>query len=257
MPVFTRVKLFCLVVFPALLLTSCGGHVYHIVEPGETLYSISWIYDQNYKDIAYWNGVDESYTIKPGQRLRVAAYGPGEQRPTKLTPQVVNKPSPQPISKPAVLTKAKPYAATAPAVKPQQDRIPTTVGPDLVESEIQWRWPTKGGVVNEFSISKLNKGIDIEGKQGQPVYSAASGKVVYAGSGLVGYGKMIIINHNQTFLSAYGHNNEILVSEGSQVKRGDLIARMGSTGTNGTKLHFEIRRDGKPVNPLDYLPKTQ
>jgi lipoprotein NlpD len=120
-----------------------------------------------------------------------------------------------------------------------------------------WVWPTRGRLLRSFQSSgRGKKGIDIGGHDGQPVKAAANGKVVYAGSGLVGYGRLIIIKHNENLLSAYGHNSKLLVSEGEQVRAGQQIAEMGSSGTNRTELYFEVRKDGKPVDPLRYLPKS-
>jgi len=121
---------------------------------------------------------------------------------------------------------------------------------------MSWKWPTGGPVIETFSTSgQVNKGIDLAGRKGEPVYAAADGKVVFSGPGLVGYGNLIIIKHNSSYLSAYGHNSRLLVKEGQFAKAGQKIAEIGSTGTNRDKLHFEIRRNGKPVNPLQYLPK--
>jgi lipoprotein NlpD len=118
-----------------------------------------------------------------------------------------------------------------------------------------WAWPAEGAVIGRYSSnSSLNKGIDIAGDLGQPVLAASDGTVVYAGSGLRGYGELLIIKHSDTYVSAYGHNRRLLVREGQKVKAGQVIAEMGSTGTDRVKLHFEIRRNGKPVNPLSYLP---
>ena len=119
-----------------------------------------------------------------------------------------------------------------------------------------WNWPTQGKVIRTYS-SKLggNKGIDISGKIGQPVLAASAGKVVYSGNGLASYGNLIIVKHSDQFLSAYAHNKKLFVREGGEVKRGQKIAELGNTGTSEAKLHFEIRYKGKPVNPLDYLPK--
>ena len=121
---------------------------------------------------------------------------------------------------------------------------------------MSWKWPASGPVIETFATAgQVNKGIDLAGRRGEPVYAAADGKVVYSGTGLVGYGNLIIIKHNGTFLSAYGHNSRLLLKEGQFAKAGQKIAEIGSTGTNRDKLHFEIRRNGKPVNPLQYLPK--
>jgi lipoprotein NlpD len=144
---------------------------------------------------------------------------------------------------------AAPPAATPAGPRPDAGRVPEIDGDDL-----GWIWPTSGKVVTGFSESANLKGIDIAGKSGQPVVASAAGKVVYAGSGLRGYGKLIIVKHNSTFLSAYAHNREITVKEGQQVARGQKIAEMGDTDSDQVKLHFEIRRLGKPVDPAKFLP---
>ena len=151
----------------------------------------------------------------------------------------------------AVAPEARPAPTPAPPAAPRSDagRVPEIDGDDL-----GWIWPTAGKVVAGFSESANLKGIDIAGKSGQPVIASAAGKVVYAGSGLRGYGKLIIVKHNSTFLSAYAHNREITVKEGQQVAKGQKIAEMGDTDSDQVKLHFEIRRLGKPVDPAKFLP---
>jgi len=194
---------------------------YYHVRRGDTLYSIAWQHGLSVDQLAGMNAIRKPYTIYTGQRLRV--------RPGSTPPPV--------RSAPATRT-----AAAKPAPK-----LPAVVK--------HWVWPTQGRVSNGYRPSGTGKkGIDISGKKGQPVKAAAAGKVVYSGSGLVGYGRIIIIKHNETLLSAYGHNSKLLVSEGEYVKAGQVIANMGSSGTDRTRLYFEIRKNGKPVNPLRYLP---
>ncbi len=229
----------CRIVAVLLLLfalSGCGGHVYHVVEPGETLYSVGWLYGHDYRELAKWNGIPPPYGVRVGQRLRVI---PGDvvafQPPPKAS---VAKPPP-------VVKKSVTVQALAPQV---------SLGSSADNRDIQWQWPTQGKVLHYFSYSALNKGINITGKRGQPVYAAASGKVVYSGTGMVGMGNLIIINHSTQYLSAYAHNDENRVKEGQQVKRGELIASMGRSGTDQVMLHFEIRREGKPVDPMKFLP---
>jgi lipoprotein NlpD len=147
---------------------------------------------------------------------------------------------------------APPQAPPTPAVAPAEPKPAT--GAEVDDDRIEWIWPAKGRIVTGFSEAASLKGIDIAGTAGQPVAASAGGKVVYAGTGLRGYGKLIIIKHNGTFLSAYAHNREILVKEGQQVVKGQKIAEMGNTDADQVKLHFEIRRHGKPMDPLRYLP---
>lgn len=218
-----------------LMLAGCGGHIYHKVEPGETLYSIGWRYGHDYKTIAKWNGIAAPYVISKGQVIRVAPPGPDGEKSTHVTKS--KQPTANKVGK---LTDKRESRSSKPYAKVKG-----------------WQWPTKGKVVRRFSAkSSVRKGIDIAGKDGQEIYAVSSGKVVYSGSGLVGYGRLIIIKHNRTFLSAYGHNRRLMVKEGDRVKSGQVIAEMGSSGTaaNSPMLHFEIRRDGKPVNPMRYLP---
>ncbi len=212
----------------------------HIVQPGETLFSIAWRYGQDYRRLASANRIASPYIIYPGQRLTLS----GRASTTYSKPKVVAQASkPQP----AKTTKTKVYKKESVAsVKKTTDNVRVS----------SWRWPVKGKVVSRFSSQgRVNKGIDIAGKIGEPVFATAAGEVVYAGSGLTGYGNLIIIKHNGSYLSAYAHNKALLVREGSTVKAGQKIAEIGSTGTSEPKLHFEIRRNGKPVDPLLYLSK--
>ncbi len=227
--------------FVALLLSGCGGHVYHMVEPGETLYSVGWLYGKDYRELAEWNGIPAPYTVKPGQRLRVIAGGAVVA--IKPSPQVttsVRTTLPNPVVEKPVI---KREVGSQVSLKSSADNI-----------GISWQWPTQGRVLHYFSYSKLNKGINIVADRGQPIYAAASGKVVYSGTGMVGMGKLIIVNHSTQYLSAYAHNDVNLVAEGQQVKQGELIARMGRSGADRVMLHFEIRREGKPVDPMKFLP---
>ncbi len=229
------------VLFAMLLLSGCGGHVYHMVEPGETLYSIGWLYGQDYRDLAEWNGIPAPYTVKSGQRLRVIPGGT----------IVAVKPSPQ-VTTSARTTLPKPIAEKLPATRVAGSQVSPKSSADNMG--ISWQWPTQGRVLHYFSHSKLNKGINIVAERGQPIYATASGKVVYSGTGMVGMGNLIIINHSTQYLSAYAHNDVNLVKEGQQVKQGELIARMGRSGAERVMLHFEIRREGKPVDPMKFLP---
>ena len=234
-----------------LLLQGCGSHIYHFVEPGETLYSISWAYGHDYREVAKWNNIQPPYIIKKGQRLRVAA--PSSKAP--VVDKSINN------SRLADNNDAANKESTAKADK--QSVAATSAkavsGNRSAPESIQWQWPIKGGkLVQTFNArTPGQQGVDVAGNMGQPVYSAAPGRVVYSGGGLNRYGKLIIVKHNDTFLSAYAHNKRLLVKEGELLKAGQMIAEMGSTGTNRTraKLHFEIRRNGKPVDPLHYLPE--
>jgi len=217
------------------------------VQRGDTLYSIASRYGWEWKALAVRNGIAPPYTIRVGQVIR---FGDGGAQVSRVTP----------ASSAASLGRT-PLATPVPVTAPQPQAtavIPTAAGqagaPAI--SAKGWAWPANGQLIGLFSSnSSLNKGIDIAGELGQPVVAASTGSVVYAGSGLRGYGELIIIKHSDTYVSAYGHNRRLLVREGQQVKAGQKIAEMGSSGTDRVKLHFEIRRQGQPVDPLQYLPR--
>lgn len=214
------------------------------VRKGDTLYSIAFRFGWDWRTLARHNGIRAPYTIRPGQLINFAKPVKTAQKKTRAAqPKARTKPA----SKPQSQTKK-----TATKSKPKPKPKPPVAAKSSVKG---WRWPATGKVVAKFSSkTSINKGIDIAGKLGQPVVAAAKGTVVYAGSGLRGYGEMVIIKHDDVYISAYGHNRRLLVNEGQQVKAGQQIAEMGSTGTDRVKLHFEVRRQGKPVDPLRYLP---
>ncbi|MFN3580994.1 MAG: peptidoglycan DD-metalloendopeptidase family protein [Pseudomonas sp.] len=225
----------------------------HTVQRGETLYQIAFRYGWDWKALAAANGLREPFTIYPGQRISLQA-GQGSSPPRQVAART---PTPRPSATPTrpAATPAKPRTSQVAAPASQPSRPASTV--TLPASVAGWSWPVQGPLISRFqSNGSLNKGIDIAGQLGQPVKAAANGAVVYAGRGLLGYGEMIIIKHDETYLSAYAHNSRLLVNEGDQVKAGQTIAEMGSTGTDRVKLHFEIRRKGQPVDPLAYLPKS-
>jgi len=226
----------------------------HIVIPGDTLFSIAWRYGLKYEVLAKHNGISPPYVIRPAQVIRLdvagaAVSGAGMQG-----------------SKQAKAAGQPAYGNTRSPVTPQKNQpnrqenktaiAASQTNKKQVWSAPQWRWPGKGPLLSSFQgTNALNKGIDLGGKLGEPVFAAANGQVVYSGSGLRGYGKLLIVKHNETFLSAYAHNDRLLVKEGDLVKAGQRIADMGSSGTDRVKLHFEIRRDGTPVDPLKFLPR--
>lgn len=216
----------------------------HVVRLGETLYAIAWRYGWDYKELASANSIYSPYTIYPGQSI----YFSKGHKPAKPIRNTVSKPNKNLTnSAPPV----NPPVASAYKTPPKQQPTAATNG------KITWYWPANGPVIANFSsVSPINKGIDIGGSIGESVLAAAAGTVVYAGSGLLGYGNLVIIKHNDRYLSAYAHNRRLLVKENQQVKARQPIAEIGSSGTDKVKLHFEIRRNGKPVNPTRYLPKT-
>jgi lipoprotein NlpD len=207
---------------------------FHIVNKGDTLYSIAWRYGQDVRDVAEWNGLKPPYTIYPRQRLRVMA-------PEK------------PYVKTVHTGKQKKHNSHKVKKTHQTKQKNRNQG-----GKISWQWPTKGKIISSYSANNAGRqGIDIVGTSGQPVYAAASGKVVYSGEGLRGYGKLIIIKHNDTFFSAYAHNRRLHVREQQKVKKGQHIADMGKSGTDQVMLHFEVRQNGTPVNPVKYLPRRR
>ncbi|WP_407311871.1 peptidoglycan DD-metalloendopeptidase family protein [Pseudomonas sp. nanlin1] len=223
------------------------------VKRGDTLFSIAFRYGWDYKALAARNGIPPPYTIRVGQDIRFD--GRSSSGPVVVTTQSTASPS---SSSKTTVTRTP--ITTAPSVGsaasvPNTVPTPTPV-PAGERSAGGWAWPANGVLIAKFaSNGSLNKGIDIAGELGQPVFAASDGSVVYAGSGLRGYGELVIIKHSDTYVSAYGHNRRLLVREGQQVKVGQTIAEMGSTGTDRVKLHFEIRRQGKPVDPLQFLPR--
>lgn len=241
---------------------SRGDLVIYTVKPGDTLYSISWRYGYDHREVAAWNSIPPPFNIYPGQELLIISPYQAEPREPQATntsqatgaataPATTVPQAAAAVSRPAQL------ASTA-AMSKSRDTSPGNLensGQSLQSMGISWRWPTNGNVRSKYAPSDGKKGLDIEGKIGQPIYAAAGGKVVYSGNGLIGYGNLVIIKHNNHYLSAYGHNRRLLVKEGNEVKQGEKIAEMGDSGKDGIILHFEIRRDGKPVDPLHYLPK--
>ena len=204
-----------------------------VVQRGDTLYSIARRNGVAVTDMARWNGLQPPYTIYPGQRLALGQAG-GARGATAPTRTVVAP---------------KPAATASQPPAPRPSAAPASSG-------FSWRWPAQGVLLATFVPGdNTRQGIDIGGSSGLPVTAAADGVVVYSGAGLVGYGELIIIKHNEQWLSAYGHNRKRLVAEGQKVKAGEQIAEMGRSGTDREKLHFEIRYNGKPIDPLLYLPK--
>lgn len=227
----------------------------YVVQPGDTLYSIAFRFGWDWKALAAHNNLRDPSLIRVGQVIRF------DNRPTPAVPVAAAPRSPTvavatPAPTPAPGTSSPPVATPAPRLQttpPAPTPAPST---PPARSSTGWVWPAQGALIGRFSSNgSLNKGIDIAGELGQPVLAASDGSVVYAGSGLRGYGELIIIKHSDTYVSAYGHNRRLLVREGQQVKAGQSIAEMGSTGADRVKLHFEIRRQGKPVDPLQYLPR--
>lgn len=218
----------------------------YTVRHGDSLYVVAWRYGLDYKRVALWNGIGAPYNIHPGQQLLL-------NPPAKSVSVQQTKPKRiQKSSRP----KRAPIAARSATVAPKTSIAPSPPNPIAKQEPIEWRWPVKGKIIKTFSVeARGKKGIDIAGSLGQSIKAASSGKVVYSGGGLNGYGQLIIIKHNNRYLSAYAHNRSLMVKEGDRVRVGQKIAELGSTGADRPKLHFEIRQDGDPVDPLHYLPK--
>lgn len=264
------------------------GGVYK-VSKGDTLYSIAFRNGVDFRDLASWNNIAAPYTIWPGQELKLA---PANGRaptpaPVHITGAVVST-APKPVtsappsqpeqgfapvtsSSAAVVATASstpaPAASTTPVVPvagapaatasntpPPAPVAPAAPGATRSNGGVTWRWPADGTLIKRFQSGDAIPGIEIAGKTGDPVRAAADGVVVYSGNGLVGYGELVIVKHNDSFLSAYGHNSKRLVKEGQRVSAGQQIAEMGATGASRDELQFQIRKDGNPVDPMGYLP---
>ena len=264
---------------------AAGSTDFYTVKRGDTLFGIALDHGQDYREMAAWNNIVNPSVIQVGQVLRVtpppgtpgsggvaesgvvvrpitqpggtpgagAPVAPGSPAGTITEPRGDKRPySDEALAQAQGQTAAKPAAGTAPAAKPAEK--PDT-RPAAESDDVAWGWPAAGRVIGPFSDSGTNKGIDIAAKVGDPVLAAGPGKVVYSGQGLRGYGRLVIIKHNNTFLSAYAHNSNLLVKEGQQVTKGQKIAEAGSTDSDVPKLHFEIRRQGKPIDPIKFLPE--
>ncbi|WP_457674843.1 peptidoglycan DD-metalloendopeptidase family protein [Thiolapillus sp.] len=221
-----------------------GG--YYRVRKGDSLYSIAWRAGLDYRTLARWNGLKPPYTIYPGQLIRLA--------PPKRKKLVSSAGS----------ASGKAAAVAKPAGKPEKPKSrASTNGRKAAKAPkkaaggaLRWQWPVRGRILSRFASNDATRGgIKIGGRKGQKIVAAEAGQVVYVGSGLIGYGQLIIIKHNNKYLSAYGHNSRLRVKEGDKVSRGQHISDMGVTNGGTPLLYFEIRRYGKPVDPLKYLPR--
>ncbi len=226
---------------------NAGKPGYYTVRPGDTLTRIGLDNNQSPRDLARWNALENPNLIEVGQVLRVAPPG---KDPVPAGQGAVSTPVPAP----AADGRVKPRALTArngeAAAKPDGQSAASAA---VAGEELSFAWPASGSLLERFDESR-NKGVDISGKAGDAVLAAAEGRVVYAGSGLRGYGNLVILKHNNTYLTAYAHNQTLLVKEDQSVSQGQKIAEMGSSDADRVKLHFEVRRQGKPVDPLKFLP---
>lgn len=227
---------------------NAGKPGYYTVRPGDTLIRIGLETGQNWRDIQAWNGLVNPNVIEVGQVLRVVppepvvAAAPAPMQGTAAQPVPSSSAQGRPLSESATTAAASPSPAATPSAP-----VPAT-------EEVRFIWPASGPVIDGFDEAR-NKGVGIGGRAGDPVVAAADGRVVYAGAGLRGYGNLIILKHNNTYLTAYAHNQALLVREDQTVRQGQKIAEMGSSDTDRVKLHFEVRRQGKPVDPLNHLPR--
>ena len=229
---------------------NAGKPGYYTVKAGDTLIRIGLENGQGWNDIARWNNLDNANLIEVGQVLRVAPPSATAATETGVVARPVASSAVVPAS---AASTPKPAASAAVAV-PAPIPAPTSAAAAASsEDDVPFIWPASGTLLAGFDEAR-NKGYDISGKAGDPVLAAADGRVVYAGAGLRGYGNLVILKHNNTFLTAYAHNQALLVKEDQTVRRGQKIAEMGSTDADRVKLHFEIRRQGKPVDPVRYLP---
>ncbi|BBB25096.1 peptidoglycan DD-metalloendopeptidase family protein [Amphritea japonica] len=251
---------------PVKIVTSQSRPDQYRVRRGDTLYSIAFRYGLDFRQLARTNGISDRYEIYPGQTLKLKAT-PSTRSVASSVPakpsskKVVSAQKPvAPQKKAKLATEARPVVVRQ-AAADSKKTVPAPVVRKKVASSsraLSWRWPASGKIIQGYSSrGKVNKGINFAGTKGDPVRAAEAGKVVYAGSGLLGYGKLVIINHNQKYLSAYAHNSRIHVKENDMVKIGDKIAEIGSSGAARTMLHFEIRKDGQPVDPMKYLPRKR
>jgi lipoprotein NlpD len=229
---------------------NAGKPGYYSVKPGDTMIRIGLENGQNWRDIVRWNGLENPNLIEVGQVLRVLP--PVVESAVAVTRPV--SPGAATAAASAALGPAKPAsaalgAAPAPVPAPASPVSPASNG----DEDVAWIWPVQGALIAGFDEAK-NKGLDIAGKSGDAVMASADGRVVYAGAGLRGYGNLVILKHNNTFLTAYAHNQKLFVKEDQTVKKGQKIAEMGNSDADRVKLHFEIRRQGKPVDPAKYLP---
>ena len=273
-------------------LVACGGHtrapiedrsiespdLVYSVNKGDTLYSIAFRYGLDFRSVAAFNGITAPYVIYPGQKINLGQQtspqavagalvmpAQGSAPVAQTPPSSGSTPAPVPASvvpvavmpAPLIATQAtsvvaEPIAAVSPPPPPaaSQPKPKVYVGASVTT----WLWPASGPVTRGYS-KNTHKGIDIGGNREDPIVAVAAGKVVYAGTGIVGFGELLIIKHNDIYLSAYGHNDRLLVEEGQAVSAGEIIAEKGSSGTDTVKLHFEIRKEGKPIDPQRVLPR--
>lgn len=236
------------------------------VQPGDTLYAIGFRNQLDYHDLANWNGIGMDYKIRAGQVLRLAPPADGGPlahplagpQPVLAMPRPI-APGAEPTAIPTVIPSPVAVASPGPVTTPPPRETPSVLAPPpknvpIGPVTVRWQWPATGPINRGFSPEQGSKGLDIGGEVGQPVLAVAAGKVVYSGSALKGYGELVIVKHDETYLSAYGYNRRRLVKEGDVVQPGQTIAELGVGPEQKAELHFEIRENGKPVDPMRFLP---
>jgi lipoprotein NlpD len=242
--------------------SNSGKPGFYTVKPGDTLIRIGLDNGQNWKDLMRWNNLVNPNLLEVGQVIRIVPPGVDpatatarpvttarvETRPLDSRPGGTAVPSGSALSPVPIAS-----AASQPAAPPREAAAPAPPSTRDADDDIHWTWPAAAPVAMPFDDAR-NKGLVFRGKPGDPVYAAADGRVVYAGSGLRGYGNLVILKHNATYLTAYAHNQTLLVKDDQNVKRGQKIAEMGSTDADNVQLHFEIRKQGKPIDPARLLP---
>ena len=230
------------------LTTAKSRYAARVIRTGDTLYLIAWESGLDYRELADWNNLVAPYRLRPGNRIYLTA----PQRQQDGSRYEFNEADNMlPTGSELVVSVEENVAIEPVIINPDTGKMNVS----KISQVGAWQWPAAGHIIQSFTGRDGNNGLDISGAEGSPIRAAARGIVVYAGSGLRGYGELLIIQHNEEFLSAYAHNRVLLVEEGLTVEMGQIVAEMGNTDAKTTRLHFEIRRDGKPVNPLKYLPR--
>ena len=231
---------------------NAGKPGFYTVKPGDTIIRIGLETGQNWKDLVKWNNLDNPNVIEVGQVLRVVP--PGSDAGVTTRPIAPSKIETRPLDARGAASATSAAASAAPvATASSAASSAASPAPRDADDDISWQWPATGSLLTSFEEGKA-KGLTIGGKVGDPVLAAAEGRVVYAGSGLRGYGNLVILKHNNTYLTAYAHNQVLIVKEDQTVRRGQKIAEMGSSDADRVQLHFEIRRQGKPIDPAKLLP---
>ncbi|MFT7528193.1 MAG: lipoprotein NlpD [Arenicella sp.] len=222
-----------------------GGSRIRMVQPGDTLHAIAFVNRLNVNKLAAWNRLADTSRLNIGQRIRLT-------RPLNFDKSIAPRPSAKPLNDKPIVSKPLRTNNNINSRASVAEKAPSTV---FSKQPVTWEWPTQGKLIGYFSASSGNQGIDIQGKIGQNVSAASAGQVVYVGNGLKGYGNLVIIKHSEQFLSAYAHNQKLYVQEGQAVNTSQRIASLGRDNMRRDALHFQIRKNGQPVNPLSYLPR--